>query len=291
MEFRTEIESIKGRRPIDHDMRIVMLGSCFSTEIGERMEHDGFAVSCNPMGVLYNPASIATAVERATGGIHYRREELVEHEGVWHCLDFHTVYQGPDADRLLKRVNRDLDILGERLREADVLVITLGTSWVFELIDRRWGERRVVGNCHKLPGTMFGRRRMEVDDIADRWARVTDSLGKRVIVTVSPIRHTADGLHGNQLSKSTLLLAIERMGDRVEYFPAYEIILDDLRDYRFYARDMKHPSEVAVDYVYGVFADTYFSRETARLAQENRKAYKRSQHREHLDPTTSVEQG
>lgn len=280
MEFRTKIEIVKGWGAIDHTTRIVMLGSCFSTEIGDRMCRDGFDVCCNPMGVLYNPASIARVVDRAIDGVHYRRDELVYNDGRWHCMDFYTIYQDSDADVLLKRVNDDLDDLGNKLADADLLVVTFGTSWVFEMVDADNDNRcRIVGNCHKLPASMFNRRRMQVDEIAKLWTALINKLDCRVMMTVSPIRHTADGLHGNQLSKSTLLLAIDKLEPRVEYFPSYEILLDDLRDYRFYARDMKHPGEIAVDYIYEKFGETYFDKATLAKAMDCRKVFKRSQHR------------
>lgn len=271
MEFRTPIEPIKGRIPIDHDMPIVMLGSCFTTEVGERLLHDGFNVTVNPMGALYNPATIATAIERALSRIPYTINDLVEYDGIWHCLDFPTKYQGSDSTLLLDTLNTDINTLADRLEQASTWIITFGTAHVYEFKDRG-----IVGNCHKLPGYLFNRRLMSVDEIVTRWQPLVDS--HRVIITVSPIRHIADGLHGNEVSKATLLLAAEAINN-VEYFPSYEIMLDDLRDYRFYAADMKHPSEVAVEYIYNTFADTYFSPSTRSLAAENRRVYKRTVHR------------
>lgn len=272
MEFRTPIEPIRGAKPIDHDDHIVMLGSCFTTGIGERLDHDGFDVTYNPMGALYNPATIANAVTRAMNGKLYTPDELVCYNGQYHCLDFPTKYTSADADSLLEHVNSDLLALGQKLREASVWIITFGTARVYEFTD----GGQIVGNCHKLPGTMFTRRLMSVDEIAATWQPIV--AGRRVIFTVSPIRHVADTLHGNQLSKSTLLLAVDRL-DSAEYFPSYEIILDDLRDYRFYAADMKHPSDVAVDYVYERFGETYFSAGTKIKAMEKHKEYLRSAHR------------
>lgn len=272
MEFRTPIEPIRGAQPIDHNDRIVMLGSCFTSNIGERLDHDGFNVTYNPMGALYNPATIARAVTRAILGQYYTPDELLFHDGLYHCLDFPTKYTSTHADTLLQHVNSDLQSLGQRLNEASVWIITLGTARVYELADGN-----IVGNCHKLPGTMFTRRLMTVDEIAATWQPLMNA-GHRVIFTVSPIRHVADTLHGNQLSKSTLLLAVDSI-DSAEYFPAYEILIDDLRDYRFYASDMKHPSDVAVDYVYERFGEAYFTDATRREAIRHRKEYLRSAHR------------
>lgn len=271
MEFRTVIEPLKNMKPIDRDCPIVMLGSCFTTEVGSRLERDGFNVSVNPMGALYNPATIASAVSRALDHRHYSVNDLTLYDGQWHCLDFPTRYQDTDPDRLIDILNHDIDTLGDRLAAAGLWIITFGTARVYEFMGKG-----IVGNCHKLPGNMFSRRLMSVDEIAGLWQ--TYSRDHRIIFTVSPIRHIADGLHGNQTSKSTLLLAVDSITG-AEYFPSYEIMIDDLRDYRFYAADMKHPSDVAVDYIYDIFSETYFTRSTIQAAIESRKASLRAAHR------------
>ena len=271
MEFRTTIESIGNSRPIDRDCPIVMLGSCFTTEVGSRLERDGFNVTVNPMGALYNPATIASAVQRALSGRLFDNSDLIMYQGLWHCLDFPSRYQDENPDRLIEQLNHDITDLGNRLSSARLWIITFGTARVYE-----FNGKGIVGNCHKLPGNMFQRRLMTTDEIARLWHPYT--LDHRIIFTVSPIRHTADGLHGNQISKSTLILAIDSIPD-AEYFPSYEIMLDDLRDYRFYAADMKHPSDVAVNYIYEKFADTYFTPSTLKAALESRKASLRAAHR------------
>lgn len=273
--FRTEIEPIKGAKPLGHENKIVMLGSCFTTNVGELMLHDGFDVTLNPMGALYNPMSIASVIARASDMLMYTRDDLYSSGETYHCLDFPNIFQDSDPDRLLERVNTVLSGLTATLQVADTWIITLGTARVYRLIDS--GE--VVGNCHKLPPSIFSREMISVDDIVRTWAPYTRQ--HRVIFTVSPIRHVADGLHENQLSKATLLLAVDRLCRETgaEYFPAYEIMMDDLRDYRFYASDMKHPSETAVDYIYEKFSDTYFTPVTRELARKCRKEYRQSQHR------------
>lgn len=257
------------REPITHDDRIVMLGSCFTDSVGGLLARDGFNVTANPLGVLYNPLSIAQVVQRAMVGAPYTIDDLTERDGVWHCLELESRRQDTDPQRLLDSLNGDLQAFANNLRQATVWIITFGTSWVFEL------DGQVVGNCHKLDSRLFDRRRLDIDEITAAWQPVIG--GRRVIFTVSPIRHLADGLHGNQLSKATLLLTIDRMG--AEYFPAYEILNDDLRDYRFYAADLKHPSPMAVDYVYEVFEKTYFTAETRQRALLARQQAARAAHR------------
>lgn len=278
MIFRTEIDPVRGAKPLAHDEKIVMLGSCFTTSVGTVLKHDGFDVTVNPMGALYNPLSIASMIVRAKDGSFYTRDGLYRDGDTYHCLDFPNSFQDTDPGRLLDRVNNVLAGLRADLLSSRTWIITFGSSRVYRLIS----NGMVVGNCHKLPENIFRREVMSVDDIAEAWFPLMG--GRRVIFTVSPIRHVADGLHENQISKATLLLAVERLCREAsgEYFPAYEIMMDDLRDYRFYASDMKHPSETAVDYIYEKFTDAYFTDETRALARECRKEYLRSQHRPNM---------
>lgn len=274
MKFRTEIEPLRTAAPIDYHSPIALLGSCFTTEIGERLRLDGFDVTANPMGSLYNPASLARVVDRALAGYRYSITDLTEHAGIYHALDFPSRYQDPDPDRLLDKVNADFEELAGRLRKAEIWFITFGTSHIFE----HQGST-IAGNCHKLPAAEFTDRYLTVAEITRLWEPL--ARNRRIIFTVSPIRHVADGLHGNQLSKARLLLAVDELCRRTgaEYFPSYEIMLDDLRDYRFYAPDMKHPSATAIDYIYERLSESYFTRETQAMATEARKTALRSQHR------------
>ena len=273
MKFRTPIEPLRGVAPIDHSQSIVMIGSCFSSNIGSLLLRDGFNVSVNEMGVLYNPASIAAVCRRALDGTPFTVDDLVEENGTWHCLWFESRRQHTDPAALLESLNRDFATFASHLRAADVWFVTFGTAWVFELLST--GD--IVGNCHKLPASSFRRTRLGTDDIVRMWKPFTEHARRRIVFTVSPIRHLADGLHGNALSKATLLLATEQLG---EYFPAYEIMNDDLRDYRFYAADMKHPSDTAVEYIYEIFRQTYFTASTEEIAAQNRRQAARSNHRQ-----------
>ncbi|MDE7153501.1 MAG: GSCFA domain-containing protein [Muribaculaceae bacterium] len=277
MKFRTEIEPQRCN-PISHDSRLLMLGSCFTTNIGEQLAIDGFNVTVNPTGVLYNPASIANMLYRASERRHYSHDDLFSDiDGTFHLLDFPNSFRNSDPEELLATGNLRLTELTEVLEGADTLIVTFGTAYVFDLIS----DGHTVGNCHKLPAQLFQRHRLTCDEIADRWRQLI--ADHRVIFTVSPIRHTADGLHGNTLSKATLQLAVEQLVEQgAEYFPAYEIMMDDLRDYRFYAADMKHPSETAVEYIYEIFKQRYFTPETLGIADRYRRQFKFSQHRQLL---------
>lgn len=286
MELRTVID-IPRHQPftISHDRGIVMLGSCFTDNIGQRLERDGFDVTYNPMGTLYNPASVYNALQLAlTSRADRKFMTRQDTDGKWHCLNFAARYLYDTRDEMERDINTQLDLLGEKVRYCKTIFITLGTAYVFEL-----GDEGIAGNCHKFPAASFERVRLSVDE-ASEWIRKTISLlgqEKNIVFTISPIRHTADGLHGNQLSKSTLLLALDDAlsGSGARYFPAYEIVLDDLRDYRFYADDMKHPSSVAADYIYEVLMQYYMTSSTIDSALKARKEYKRNAHRPIINDT------
>ncbi len=217
---------------------------------------------------------------RAAGGNLFNISDLVEGPRGWHCLTFASRYSGPDPEQVVETVNRDFMKVVDALTARPTVLLTLGTAYVFT----HTSSERIVGNCHKLHPAEFARRRLSVQEVSDR-LRITTSLlrelGCRVIFTVSPIRHLADGFHGNTLSKSTLHLAADSVED-AEYFPAYEVLMDDLRDYRFYADDMKHPSQVAVDYIYDLFSRSYFTDKTIALAREARAQFKKNNHRQIL---------
>ncbi len=275
MRLTTPVEIPQSKSPIEYDDSIVMLGSCFTDNIGGRLVDDGFNVVVNPMGVLFNPGSIAKIIARATEAHPYNDIDLFEYHDIWHCLDFASRYQSKDKKQLLTDLNGDFENLCQTINRCKTLIITFGTSFVFE----HTPTNQLVGNCHKLPCEQFVRRRMNIEEITNQWASLCSD--KRIIFTVSPVRHLADGLHGNNLSKATLQLAVEQLCTKsnCEYFPAFEIVNDELRDYRFYATDMKHPSELAVDYIYERFSDCYFTTETQQKALSARRESLRKKHR------------
>jgi len=273
MKFRTEIEKIKGGFEISHNDNIVLLGSCFADNVGECLEHDGFQVVHNPMGPLFNPASIFTLLKR--GRKEFTADELTEYDGVWHALHFANRYQSADPQELLSIVNREYLALYESIEAATVLIITFGTNKVYEYIS----SRKVVGNCHKLPASYFNVRFLQTDEINRLAYGLT--LKPKTIFTLSPIRYPGDGLAQGFLSKATLRVAIDGLCKTLnaDYYPSYEIVNDDLRDYRFYASDLKHVSDSAVEYIYEHFKETYFSTDTIAHAELCHKQYLRSAHR------------
>ncbi|MBD5239598.1 MAG: GSCFA domain-containing protein [Bacteroidales bacterium] len=229
---------------------LLMLGSCFTTEVGQLLASDGLDVCINPTGNVYNPLSAAKTLVNLARGRRYDAHELIEVQGLWRSLDHHTRLAAPTPEEAIEKINRSMEIGGEALSRASHVIITFGTAYVFE----RRGE--VVCNCHKLPDREFIRRRLSVDEIVNAWQPLIEQFSdKRFIFTVSPIRHKADGLHGNQLSKATLLLAIDSFKG-ADYFPAYEILIDELRDYKFYAADEVHPAPEAVEIIHRRFLPT-----------------------------------
>ncbi|MCQ2334606.1 MAG: GSCFA domain-containing protein [Paludibacteraceae bacterium] len=264
---------------ISHRQRLAMFGSCFADAVSERLKVAGFDVCNNPFGVLYNPLSISTAIRRITEGTPFTADELTYHNGLYHSMMHHGSFSSPDAELCLQQINNQLLAAHEAVKEADVLLLTFGTAWIYEQ------QGRVVSNCHKMPADIFTRRRLSVEEIVTDWTELLSHpalANKQLIFTVSPVRHLKDGLHENQLSKATLLLAIDQLVQSHplrNYFPSYEIVMDQLRDYRFYAEDMCHPSRQAVDYVYERFTETYFSEETKQIATECEKLWLLKQHR------------
>ena len=264
--------------------RLMALGSCFATEMGGRLAAAKFQCDVNPFGVLYNPLSIATALRQIADGQPYAADDLFFANGCWNSAMHHSSFSMPTVEETLKAINNRLQQAHAGWNRLDALLLTLGTAWVY--CDRE--TDRVVGNCHKRPERYFRRTMLTVDEIVEALSDVLDSYwtatpSMQVLFTVSPIRHIRDGLHANQLSKATLLLAVEqlqqRYPDRVAYFPAYELLLDELRDYRFYATDMVHPSEMAVEVVWDRFVQACFTPEAMALNLEIQEIAKALQHK------------
>ena len=286
MEFRTPVEIEPSSRKLSHSgPSPLFLGSCFSDNIASRLRRDGFSVVSNPGGALYNPASISAIVLRALSGKDFKESELVPGPRGSHLLALATPFSGENPGKIIADANSVLDSVRTCLQPGALCFLTLGTAFVFE-----WkATGTVVGNCHKLPAPLFSRRRLGVDECVELLSPVIDALenlGVSAVLTVSPVRHTADTLHGNSLSKATLHLAVDALCQRfpasVAYFPAYEAIIDDLRDYRFTAPDMKHPTDQAADYVYELFSKSFFSHETLLNAAECRRESARLAHRQIL---------
>lgn len=278
MELLTKvnIEQLSGK--IDFNSRILLIGSCFSTSIGQMLRSYGFNAQINPFGVLFNPASIANACERLARPQAFEASDVIDisqnhtqaglqsikdegSAGRFCSFSHHSSFARSSVQEFLGNANSELERAAEFFKQADTLIVTLGTAYVF----RHIAKKMIVSNCHKIVPQEFSRELLTIEQSLECLERIMQAArGKHIIFTVSPVRHLADGAHGNQLSKSTLLHAINGLirdnelspvKNDIDYFPAFEIMMDELRDYRFYAEDMVHPSEVAVKYIFERFTE------------------------------------
>jgi len=283
MELRTAVLQPSSSLKITYDTPVMFMGSCFANEIGYRMSAGKLPVMTNPHGTLFNPFSVAKALERFADSHLYTEDDIYLHQNRYISLDHHTAFSSYNREFLIDRLNETGRAASEFLRKASFLFVTFGTSYVFSLRE----SSDIVANCHKLPTALFTRRQAGNTEIAERWQQTLDSLQQinpelKVWFTVSPVRHLNEGAHANQLSKAHLLLAVEEILKHPlsgGYFPAYEIFMDDLRDYRYYASDMVHPSETGVDYTWGKFTSVFMESPTLRLWYEASKITKAMNHR------------
>ena len=272
MQFRTSVDISKSDIKLSHSDKIILLGSCFADHIGQKLTERKFNVLCNPFGTLYNPESIAWLIDDCICGDRLNTDsELIfkTSDGLFHSWMHHSSFSSSSAQELVRKMNQAQQQTLKWLKEAKTLIITFGSAFAY------WHRKLdiLVANCHKQKDNLFDRELLNVENTAIQWLDLLSDLHDinpqlHVIFTVSPIRHQRDGFQQNQLSKSTLFLIINRISAAIDsadipidisYFPAYEIMMDELRDYRFYAEDMIHPSTVAIDYIWERFCQTHIS--------------------------------
>lgn len=283
MELQTVVSIDSPALFLNYHSRIMMLGSCFVENIGAKLEYFHFNVDINPCGIVYNPESVANTLDLLLKRKVFTQNDLWCRNGMWGSFSHHGHFSALNAEECLNNINSRIAISAENLGKVDLLVITWGTAWVFEYLK----TKTIVSNCHKFPAAAFRRFRLDVETIVRRYVDLLERLHlqypeMKLLFTVSPIRHWKDGAHGNQLSKAVLHLAIDRLMDRfdfVSYFPSYEIVMDELRDYRFYAADMLHISPQGVDYIWEKFRDFYFEDDTLAVMRKVDKLNKVLAHR------------
>jgi hypothetical protein len=284
MKLITEVQVPVYPFSLDHHMPGMMMGSCFTENIGKIMQDYRFPVLVNPFGTIYNPASVLNGLQNLHQKKEYTGKDLNQHEGRWFSFDHYTRFSSRDQDECLRKINDIFTSAKSHFEQISYLVITWGTAWVY----REKETDRVVCNCHKIPATHFKRHRMEVGEITGIYERYLEKLfhympGVRVLLTVSPVRHWKDGAHGNQLSKATLLLAAEalrrRFPSQVFYFPSYEIVMDELRDYRYYDSDMLHVGDTATRYIWERFSGALVSDEAQEVIRDLEPWLRLSRHR------------
>ena len=272
MQFRTTVKIESLKQKIGHNDSILSLGSCFADNIASRLAAAKFQITASPSGVLFNPESIASAIERYSRAAAPTAEELREGDEGWYSFDFHSSLSHSEREVALAQMQQAVEQGAEALAKAKVVIVTFGTAWVYRLKE----NGRVVANCHKQHQSLFSREMLSIEEIVERYAPLMEGVlaGKKVIMTVSPIRHLSDGLEANSLSKAILRVAIDKLAERydnVHYFPSFELLNDDLRDYRFYADDMTHPSTVAIVYIWERFEEYAFSAATIDIIKRLRK--------------------
>ena len=283
MNLRTTFGIDPSPNRITHSDKVMLIGSCFAGSMAEHMAAGKLPVMVNPAGTLYNPLSVSSTISNITSGRDFTRGDLYFHDGMWLSFSHYTDFSSTDPDKLLDKINRGQKEAMLFLESASFLFITFGTARIYRL--RETGM--VVSNCHKVPAGKFTRELLSQEQIVKSWNDQLDSLQShfpdlKIIFTISPVRHLKDGPHGNQVSKSVLILSLEEIlkhPSRPMYFPAYELVMDDLRDYRFYDTDMVHPSQSAIEYIWEAFAGCFFSSETLNLWNELSSVTKGVKHR------------
>lgn len=285
MSFFTEIKIPEFPWKMDYSKSMMFFGSCFSENMGQKLLDMKFNVDLNPFGILYNPVSIANSLKILLENRVFTKADLFQDQGLWSSFYHHSRFSDVDLDVSLEKINDRISFSRESLLKADSLLITFGTSWIYEF--KKTGQ--VVSNCHKVPAAEFKRYRLGVNEITEVYREVLNELWRinpnlKVVFTVSPIRHWKDGAVENQVSKAVLLLVIDCIlkgfgDDNCRYFPSYELMMDELRDYRFYAEDMLHLSPVAIDYIFERFSKVMIDNDSLKVADEVLKIRKAMLHR------------
>ncbi|TAJ12950.1 hypothetical protein DMA11_10630 [Marinilabiliaceae bacterium JC017] len=282
-DFRTIVPVTESSIKINYDSKILFMGSCFTENIGAKLVNARFNVLINPFGILYNPMSISQSLDLLLERRCFTEHDLVFDNDLWHSFFHHGRFSSEKKEECLSMINDELEKASEFIKSADFLILTFGTAWVYELKE----SQRVVSNCHKFPAKAFNRYRLEPEEIVHTYKDLFVKLKVhnpklKIILTISPVRHWKDGAHGNQVSKAVLLLAVNNLValfENVDYFPAYELILDDLRDYRFFDEDMLHPGKKAIDYVWERFCKAWFAKDAVSFLQEMNRVIKAKEHR------------
>lgn len=293
MNFRTQISLSKSNIQIDYSSRVVLLGSCFAENISEKFSYFKFQHTVNPFGIIFNPVSIQKNIERIIQKNYFTEDDVFFYNDLWHCFDVHSELSNVNKQELLDALNALIDSTFLELQNATTCIITYGTSWVY----RNNESGKVVANCHKVPQKEFSKELLSIAEIEESISKSISLIHSinpdcTFIFTVSPVRHLKDGFVENQLSKAHLISAIynsQPVTRNSHYFPSYEIMMDDLRDYRFYSEDMLHPNQVAIDYIWQQFKNVHLSESSYVVMDEIDSIQKGLAHRP-FNPNTAQHQ-
>lgn len=275
MNFRTQIPVADCPFPIDYHARILSAGSCFAENIGNKLAYHKFDIECNPFGILFHPRAIDTMFQILVTKKYFTEKDLFYYQDRWHSFDAHSQCSHPDKEQMLTRLNTTVERLHNQFSKLTHIIITLGTAWEYRFKE----TGNPVANCHKVPQTEFTKELLMAEDIVKVLKNTIDTVrevnqGVKIIFTISPVRHLKDGFVENQVSKSQLITALytllqdKKYQEYAYYFPSYEIVIDELRDYRFYSEDMLHPNTVAVDYIWERFSEKIISAEEKPVLEE-----------------------
>jgi len=265
--FRIQIPIEKYNFPIDYDSEVFSIGSCFAENISKKLNYFKIKNKSNPFGILFHSLAIEKVLEKAVKNIPFTEDDLFFHNELWHCFDVHSEFSSTDKTQFLEKLNQVLSETRIALEKSTHLLITLGTSWVY-----RYNQtNEIVANCHKFPHKEFRKELLTSEQITKSLEHIILLFpNKKIIFTISPVRHIKDGFFENNVSKSNLFISINNVHDNsnVNYFPSYEIIMDELRDYRFFSEDMLHPNQIAIDYIWERFSEHYFSENALQISKE-----------------------
>lgn len=272
MNFRTNIQLKPEHNQLDYDSKLLLIGSCFSENISKKLAYYKFQIKSNPFGILFNPIAIETFITNAINNTVYTEKNLFQLNERWHCFDAHSDLSSVDKNEILQNLNSAIQLTNKQIIESSHIVITLGTAWAYRFIE----TDTIVGNCHKVPQKKFLKALLSVEEVLasleNMCALIKDvNPTVTIIFTLSPVRHLKDGFVENSQSKAHLLSAIHQIVDsrnRQFYFPSYEIMLDDLRDYRFYTIDMVHPNETAINYIWEQFKLVWIAEKSHQIMNE-----------------------
>ncbi|UGS23154.1 GSCFA domain-containing protein [Flavobacterium channae] len=297
MQFRTQIPISKSENPINYTSKIVLLGSCFAENIGDKFQYFKFQTIVNPFGIIFNAVSLEKLIRRSVTKSYFTEEDVFFHNNLWHCFEVHSELSHPDKEVFLKSLNHLIYSTHQQLKDATHIIITLGTSWVYRLRQAQSDRNGIVANCHKVPQKEFTKELLTTEQTEESLKNCISLIHAinpncNFTFTVSPVRHIKDGFTENTLSKAHLISAVHKIiknNQLVNYFPAYEIMMDELRDYRFYAEDMLHPNQTAIDYIWIQFFENYVSESVFGLMNEICSIQKGLQHRP-FNPNTESHQ-
>ncbi|CAM3685788.1 GSCFA domain-containing protein [Flavobacterium gelidilacus] len=271
MQFTTKIPIETSKNPITYESKILALGSCFAENMSEKFQYFKFQITTNPFGIIFNPVSIEKLINRVVNKIEFTEKDIFFHNDLWHCYEVHSELSNPNKEEFLKLLNFSIFQSFNLLIQTTHLTITYGTSWVYRNIE----SNEIVANCHKVPQKQFKKELLSTETIEKSIQNSIDLIQKanptcQFIFTISPVRHIKDGFVENTLSKSHLISALHSTQNlkSITYFPSYEIMMDELRDYRFYASDMLHPNQVAIDYIWERFSENYISDESQKVMED-----------------------